>query len=153
MISGINLFLSAMIVVALPYLITEVLSFEETRANTLYGFAQGALAGGGLAGACVQVYSEKADDQRAGNLLTACALSVFPMSFTLLLTPSETINYMIIVLCCFAVMVFSTVFSVQMMSFIQTETPKNLVGKVIAVMITVSTCAQPLGNATLRYFV
>ena len=48
-----------MIVVALPYLITEVLSFEETRANTLYGFAQGALAGGGLAGACVQVYSEK----------------------------------------------------------------------------------------------
>lgn len=147
-ISGINLFLSAMIVVALPYLITEVLSFEETRANTLYGFAQGALAGGGLAGAmCAGIFREKLTIKRAGNLLTACALSVFPMSFTLLLTPSETINYMIIVLCCFAVMVFSTVFSVQMMSFIQTETPKNLVGKVIAVMITVSTCAQPLGNA------
>lgn len=96
---------------------------------------------------CAGIFREKLTIKRAGNLLTACALSVFPMSFTLLLTPSETINYMIIVLCCFAVMVFSTVFSVQMMSFIQTETPKNLVGKVIAVMITVSTCAQPLGNA------
>ena len=44
-------------------------------------------------------------------------------------------------------MVFSTVFTVQMMSFIQTETPQNLIGKVIAVILTVSMCAQPLGNA------
>ena len=33
------------------------------------------------------------------------------------------------------------------MSFIQTETPQNLIGKVIAVIFTVSMCAQPLGNA------
>ena len=33
-----------------------------------------------------------------------------------------------------------------MMSFIQTETPQNLIGKVIAVIFTVSMCAQPLGN-------
>ena len=44
-------------------------------------------------------------------------------------------------------MVFSTVFTVQMMTFIQTETPQNLIGKVIAVILTVSMCAQPLGNA------
>ena len=34
-----------------------------------------------------------------------------------------------------------------MMAFVQTQTPANLVGKVIAVMLTVSMCAQPLGNA------
>ena len=34
-----------------------------------------------------------------------------------------------------------------MMSFIQAETPQNLIGKVIAVILTVSMCAQPLGNA------
>ncbi len=44
-------------------------------------------------------------------------------------------------------MIFSTIFTVQMMSFIQTETPQNLIGKVIAVILTVSMCAQPLGNA------
>ena len=44
-------------------------------------------------------------------------------------------------------MVFSTVFSIQMMSFIQAETPQKLIGKVIAVILTVSMCAQPLGNA------
>lgn len=48
-ICGINLFLSAMIIVALPYLITEVLNLEISQANSLYGFAEGALAAGGLA--------------------------------------------------------------------------------------------------------
>lgn len=33
------------------------------------------------------------------------------------------------------------------MSFIQTETSQNLIGKVIAVILTVSMCVQPLGNA------
>lgn len=33
------------------------------------------------------------------------------------------------------------------MSFVQTETPQNLIGKVVAVILTVSMCAQPLGNA------
>ena len=34
-----------------------------------------------------------------------------------------------------------------MMSFIQRETPQNLIGKVIAVILTISMCSQPLGNA------
>ena len=33
------------------------------------------------------------------------------------------------------------------MSFIQKENPQDLIGKVIAVILTVSMCAQPLGNA------
>ena len=57
------------------------------------------------------------------------------------------INYLVITLCCFAIMVFSTIFTVQMMSFIQAETPQHLVGKVISVILTVAMCAQPLGNA------
>ena len=44
-------------------------------------------------------------------------------------------------------MVFSTIFMVQMMTFIQTESPPHLTGKVIAVILTVSMCSQPLGNA------
>jgi len=39
------------------------------------------------------------------------------------------------------------VFSVQMIAAVQTETPPDLVGKVIAVMISLSMCAQPIGQA------
>ena len=49
-ICAMNLFLSAMFIVGLPYLITEVLEFSPVQAGRLYGFTEGAVAAGGLAG-------------------------------------------------------------------------------------------------------
>lgn len=147
-ICGINLFLSAMIIVGLPYMVTEVLDLGFTQTNKLYGFAEGALAAGGLMGGiCAGIFASKLSIQKSGRLLIACAVCVFPMGASLLLFSSGLINYLVITACCFIIMVFSTIFSVQMMSFIQAETPQNLIGKVIAVILTVSMCAQPLGNA------
>lgn len=147
-ICGINLFLAAMIIVALPYLVTEVLNLEAAQANRLYGFAEGALAAGGLAGGIgAGVFADRLSVQRSGNLVIACAVCVFPIGFALLLFSSGIINYIVLAVCCFVVMMFSTIFTVQMMAFVQAETPQNLIGKVIAVILTVSMCAQPLGNA------
>ena len=140
-ICGINLFMSAMIIVALPYLVTEVLNLKAVQANRLYGFAEGALAAGGLVGGIgAGVFANKLAIQKSGNLVIACAACVFPIGIALILFSSGIINYIVI-------MVFSTIFTVQMTAFIQAETPQNLIGKVIAVILTVSMCAQPLGNA------
>lgn len=147
-ICGINLFMSAMIIVALPYLVTEVLNLEAVQANRLYGFVEGALAAGGLVGGIgAGVFANKLAIQKSGNLVIACAACVFPIGIALILFSSGIINYIVITVCCFVIMVFSTIFTVQMMAFIQAETPQNLIGKVIAVILTVSMCAQPLGNA------
>ena len=147
-ISGINLFLSAMIIVALPYLITEVFPFEAAQANRLYGYAQGALAAGGLIGGiCAGVFARLLSIQKSGNLIILCAICVFPISAILFGSPSGMLNYLVLTLCCFFIIACSTIFTVQMMSFIQTETPQQMIGKVIAVILTVSMCAQPLGNA------
>lgn len=144
---GINLFLSSMIVVGLPYMVTEVLQLDAGQANRLYGFSQGALAAGGLAGGIgAGIFAKKLGIQKAGNLIIICAACVFPIGTALILFSSGLVNYMVMTLCCFVIMVFSTVFTVQMMSFIQEETPPNLLGKVIAVILTVSMCAQPVGN-------
>ncbi len=147
-ICGMNLFLAAMIIVALPYLVTEVLNLDASQANRLYGFAEGALAAGGLAGGIgAGIFANKLAIYKSGNLVIACAICVFPISVSLILFSSAIINYIVITVCCFAIMVCSTIFTVQMLSFVQTETPQNLIGKVIAVILTVSMCAQPLGNA------
>lgn len=147
-ISGINLFLSAMIIVALPYLITEVFPFEAAQANRLYGYAQGALAAGGLIGGiCAGVFARLLSIQKSGNLIILCAICVFPISAILFGSSSGMLNYLVLTLCCFFIIACSTIFTVQMMSFIQTETPQQMIGKVIAVILTVSMCAQPLGNA------
>lgn len=147
-VCGMNLFLAAMITVAVPYLVTEVLALEAAQANRLYGFAQGALAAGGLAGGIgAGVFADRMAIHKAGNLVVCCALSVFPMGISLIVFSSGMINYMVITVCCFAIMLFSTIFTVQMMSLIQTETPQHFIGKVISVIFTVSMCVQPLGNA------
>lgn len=147
-VCGINLFLASMIIVALPYLVTQVLPLEAAQTNTLYGFAQGALAAGGLTGGiCAGIFAKRLSIQKSGYLVIACAVCVFPIGASLLLFSSGMINYIILTLCCFIIMVFSTLFTVQIISFIQTETPQNLIGKVIAVILTISMCAQPLGNA------
>lgn len=146
-VCGINLFLSSMLTVGLPYMVTEVLYLDGALANKLYGFAEGALAAGGLAGGIsAGVFAKKLSIQKAGNLIIASAVSVFPAGLALLVFSSGMLNYIILTVCCFCIMLFSTVFAVQMLSFFQTETPQSLVGKVIAVILAVSMCAQPLGN-------
>ncbi len=147
-VCGINLFLSAMITVALPYLVTEVLNLEASQANRLYGYAQGALAAGGLSGGiCAGIFASRLSVQKAGGLLVSCAVCVFPISAALLFSSYGMLNYIVITVCCFAIMVCSTIFTIQVMSFLQAETPQSIIGKVIAVILTVSMCAQPLGNA------
>ncbi len=147
-VCGINLFLSAMIMVALPYLITEVFELEAAFANRLYGFAQGALAAGGLTGGILAgILGNRLSIQKSGRLVLAGAAGVLPIGAALMLCPSAMVNYMVLTICCFLIMVCSTVFTVQIMSFIQKETPQNLIGKVIAVILSISMCAQPLGTA------
>ncbi|MDE7326710.1 MAG: MFS transporter [Lachnospiraceae bacterium] len=151
-VCGVNLFLSAMILVGLPYLITEVM-FDSTKyhsdyVNKLYGYAQGALAAGSLAGGIgAGIFVKKLKIQKTGNLLIFCAACVFPVGISQMLFASGMANYLVMTLCCCVIMIFSTIFTVQMMSFVQAETPQNLIGKVIAVILMFSMCAQPLGNA------
>jgi len=145
---GINLFLSAMIVVAIPYLVTEVLPLNSAWANRLCGFAESALAAGGLVGGILAgVFAGRLTMRRTGNLLIVCALCALPMGTALALVSSGVVNYAVIVLCCFLMMACSSMFSVRMMAFVQKETPPVLIGKVISVIMTVAMCAQPLGNA------
>ncbi len=147
-VSGINLFLSAMITVALPYLVTEVLPLEAAQANRLYGYAQGALAAGGLAGGiCAGIFARRLSVQKAGNLIVLSAAALFPVAAALLVSSSGITVYVILTVCCFIVMTCCTMFTVQMLSFFQTVTPPNLLGKVIAVIMTIAMCAQPFGNA------
>ena len=147
-ICSINLFLASMIIVGLPYMITEVLPFDSALANRLCGYAEGALAAGGLAGGIsAGIFAGKLTIRKAGYLIIAAGCCVLPMGIVPVFSSSGMVNYMVIIVCCFGCMVCSTIFTVQMMSFVQAETSAHLIGKVIAVIFTISMCAQPVGNA------
>lgn len=148
MVCGINLFLSSMINVGMPCLITQTFGFSPARASELYGAAQGVLGIGGLAGGmCAGLLAGRMTLQGSGRLLVACTACAFPIGAALLIAPSPMIRYGVLTACGFLIFVFSTIFSVQVISFIQRETPRELTGKVMSVSLTLSMCAQPLGSA------
>ncbi len=146
-ICAINLFLSSMLSVGLPYIITQRLELGG-MSSTLYGFTEGALAAGGLiGGVCAGIFAKRLRPQSTGTLLIACSVCVFPMAFSLCSFVPALCTYAVLTLFCFGISFFSTLLTVQILSYIQSETPEILLGKVLSVVFTLSMCAQPLGTA------
>ncbi|MEG1802648.1 MAG: MFS transporter [Lachnospiraceae bacterium] len=139
-----NLVLSAMLIVGTPILIVETLHMSDE----LLGLSQGMLALGGFCGGILTaLFSRKLKLSNAPVLLFLCSLFVGVMAAPLLLGLSSMTSYVILTGACFAIMAFATIFSVQMIATVQIETPPELVGKVIALMMSISMCAQPIGQA------
>ncbi|MEG1294473.1 MAG: MFS transporter [Clostridium sp.] len=139
-----NLVLTAMLIVGTPILIIETLQMSDE----LLGLSQGILALGGLCGGILTaVLSQKLKLENSYRLLLLCSLSVGAMAVPLLLNLSHTISYVVITIACFVIMGLATMFSIQIIAAVQTETPPELLGKVIALMMSVSMCAQPIGQA------
>ena len=146
-ICAINLFLSSMLSVGLPYIITQRLELGG-MSSTLYGFTEGALAAGGLiGGVCAGIFAKRLRPQSTGTLLITCSACVFPMAFSLCSFVPALCTYAVLTLFCFGISFFSTLLTVQILSYIQSETPEMLLGKVLSVVFTISMCAQPLGTA------
>lgn len=139
-----NLILSAMLIVGTPVLIVDTLEMNDR----LLGLAQGALALGGFCGGILTaVFSKKLKLVNAHRLLLLSSLSVGIMAIPLLFHMTSMISYIVITAASFVIMGLVTMFSVQMVATVQTETPPELVGKVIALMMSLSMCTQPIGQA------
>ena len=139
-----NLVLSAVMIVGTPILITQVLGMSDT----LYGLTQGALALGGLCGgALAAACGDKLRVQKAHLLLLACSAAVAVMGLSLWLHLPSLVSYAAITLMSFAAMGASTLFMVQIYTLVQVQTPPQLVGKVMAALISIAMCGQPVGQA------
>lgn len=139
-----NLVLSAGIIIGVPVLIVQTLGLSDA----LLGFAQGAQALGGLTGGVLSALFAKRLRLRAAHLpLAVCAAAVGGMGLALLLPLSVMAAYAVIAAMGFLIMCAATVFTVQMFSEVQRQTPPLLVGKVMAVIMAISGCAQPVGQA------
>lgn len=143
-ICAFNLFLSAMIMVSMPVIITQTLAMSDQ----LYGYSQGALAAGGLfGGILVGLLAKKLTIKKIYMQLLLTAVLLLPMAFSLWLSLPPFISYLVISTSCFFMMSVATIVTVQMLSFIQGETPTQLTGKVLSLVMAFAMCAQPLGQA------
>lgn len=139
-----NLILSAMMIVGIPVIVVQILGMSDTA----LGITQGAMGLGGLAGGMIAgAAAEKIRPKNGYMILIICSLAAFFMGVSVFEAIPETIGYIIITAVSFGAMCASTIFSVSMMTAVQQQTPPHLLGKIMAVIIAVSSCSQPLGQA------
>lgn len=125
----------------------QVLDFTEDTASKMYGFLQGILAVGGLAGGMAAgVCSKKLKLPGSWKILLGCAGLLLPMGIAVCLSGMPYGAYGMIAVAGMGIMAASSLYVIQIMSYIQMTVPDEMIGKVIAWVIAVSTCAQPLGQ-------
>jgi len=133
----------AMVIVGLPVLITQTLDMPMN----LFGLSQGIMMGGGLLGSIlVGTLEKKLTIQKAHWLLFACSMSIAPIGLVLLFGVPETIAYVVITLSGALIMLTTQIVTIQILAFIQLETPRELVGKIIAVAMALILGSYPVGQ-------
>ena len=148
LLAAINLVFSALIIIGLPVVINEHLGFSQAQGNMLLGYAQGALALGGLIGALLSGSVGKLlDIQKSTILIFLCTLMLLPIGLTLMLSQWGMASYFVITGSYTLMMIFSTLLSIQLMTYVQRITPPNLIGKVMALLSCLVMCAHPIGQA------
>ena len=139
-----NLILSAMMIVGIPVIVVQILGMSDTA----LGITQGAMGLGGLAGGIIAGTAAGKIRLKNGYVfLVICSLAAFFMGISVFETIPKNIGYFIITAISFGAMIASTMFGVTMMTAAQQQTPPHLLGKIMAVIIAVSSCSQPLGQA------
>lgn len=153
-IASVNLFFSSLITISLPVIITQMLGFSEKTGNQLYGYAGGTLAAGSLFGGLLAGILSKKQRALYQYLLLIISSSVLLPIAAALFFPLPTMTvYFIIIICCFIMVTISSLFSIQMLSYLQMLTPEHMLGKVISCAMCICMCAQPVGQAFYGVFI
>lgn len=143
----ISLLLCSLFNIALPILFTQDLGFSENVANTLYGYSQGAIAiGSVLGGLLAGTLSRRLKAHTISYNIIGCALCILVGGIALKVLPSAMGIFGVLTVSCSLLMVLSTLFQIQMMSYIQILTPDDLIGKVISCIICICMCSNPIGQ-------
>ena len=143
-IAGLNLFLSAMIIIGLPYMIKILLGLS----NQWYGFAEAAMGIGSIIGGITAgLFIKKIGFHKSYLLLLIASITILPLGFCIISTGAPIVSYALILVSILITMCLTTVFSVYGQTVMQKLTPTHLLGKVSSFVTVICMCALPIGQA------
>ena len=138
-----GMFVSGTAVVGFPYLVRTVLGLSATY----YGAGESAMGAAAILGSlCAGLLGKKLRVRDMAAIFLSFGLSLFPIGFSFLLPVGRMARYGVLLfffcVCQLGVCIFST----YAITLIQQRTPKQLMGKVMSCVFTLSMCAQPVGQ-------
>lgn len=144
MIAVYSLFVVSTITVGLPYMIRTVLGMS----SQLYGAAEGLMAAAGIAGGIASGFlADRLKTSRLYWLLVLSGAALVPVGAAFLLDCGPMTCYIVITICIMSMQLLIALFSIFMLSLAQSRTPSHLLGKMTAYIMTLTMCAQPVGQA------
>lgn len=139
--------LCSLSVISVPVLITQYMGFSAGKANRLYGYAQGVIAAGSiLGGVLAGVFSKRLKPVHIPAVIQGSAVSIFLAGTALQMLKTSIGIYIVLVLGCSFMLLLSSLFQIQMLSYVQILTPNQFIGKVVSCVICVCMCANPIGQ-------
>ena len=143
-IALINLFLSALYMVGMPWLVKVYLGLSDQ----LYGFAEASMGVGAILGGLLSgVLGARVGFRRSHLFLLAAGLTLLPLVAVLGLGGTPGLTYAALLAAMALGMAAATLFSIVAQTYLQQETPPALLGKVASFVTTICTCALPVGQA------
>lgn len=143
-VAGINLFLSALFIIGLPYLVKIYLGMSAQA----YGFAEAAMGMGSILGGLVSgLAGKKMPFKHSHYFLLGTPLLLIPVIPILLFQAPGKMIYAVLLFSVMIGMGFAALFTIAAQTFIQKSTPVHMLGKVGAFVSTICVCALPVGQA------
>ncbi|MFF5996044.1 MFS transporter [Lysinibacillus sp. KU-BSD001] len=143
-IAGINLFFSSMIMIGLPYIIKVQLGLS----SQLYGIAESFLAIGSIAaGLLIGLVAKKYTIYNAYIFILLGGIVLLPIAIVSGLNVHPMFTYVVICISAFLCLASVGIFSIFAQTFIQSETPNEMLGKVSAMIGAIVMCSYPLGQS------
>lgn len=143
-VAGINLFLSALFIIGLPYLVKIYLGMSAQA----YGFAEAALGLGSILGSLLSgLAGKKIKFKQSHFFLMGTPLLLIPVILILLTGAPDTAVYAVLLFSVMTGMACAAMFTIAAQTFIQKSTPVHLLGKAGAFVSTICVCALPVGQA------
>ena len=143
-VAGINLFLSALFIIGLPYLVKIYLGMSAQA----YGFAEAAMGMGSILGGLVSgLAGKKIPFKHSHYFLLGTPLLLIPVILILLFQAPGKMIYAVLLTSVMIGMGFAALFTIAAQTFIQKSTPVHMLGKVGAFVSTICGCALPVGQA------
>ena len=148
----VNFALSSLLIIGFPVVVMQELSFPSSENPAeLYGFLEALLAVGGLGGGlAVGIFPNRLKLSGGFSPLLIAGLLLLPVAGALLFCGSYA-AYGVMAASGLLIMAMASIYTIQIMAYIQTTTPRRLIGKVISCVTALSICSQPLGQMTYGF--
>lgn len=143
-----NAFVSSLIIIAMPIMVTKNLDLSEE----VYGFSQGVLAFGGLCGGILTgILNKKLKIEKIYKGFLFLGIALVPFGISPLIYEFKMLSFSLILSSAFIVMNIAIILSIQIMTYVQSQTPESMLGKVTALLLALSVSSQPVGQVIYGY--